>query len=44
MSERITDTGLKIEDLEQGDGAEAVSGNKVTVHYTGWLTDGTKFD
>ncbi len=44
MGERITDTGLKIEDLEQGDGAEAISGNKVTVHYTGWLTDGTKFD
>lgn len=44
MGERITDSGLKIEDLEEGDGAEAVSGNKVTVHYTGWLTDGTKFD
>ena len=27
-----------------GEGDEATRGNKVTVHYTGWLTDGTKFD
>ncbi|MDO8914487.1 MAG: FKBP-type peptidyl-prolyl cis-trans isomerase [Coriobacteriia bacterium] len=27
-----------------GTGAEAVSGKTVSVHYTGWLTDGTKFD
>ena len=44
MSERITDTGLKIEDLAEGSGTAAASGDKVTVHYTGWLTDGTKFD
>ena len=44
MSARITDTGLKIEDLDQGDGAEAVAGMRVTVHYTGWLEDGAKFD
>jgi FKBP-type peptidyl-prolyl cis-trans isomerase FkpA len=44
MSARITDSGLKIEELEEGDGAEAVSGNLVTVHYTGWLTDESKFD
>ncbi len=37
-------TELKIEDLAVGDGAEAVKGNTVLVHYTGWLTDGTKFD
>ena len=35
---------LKIEDLKVGDGAEAVTGKRVTVHYTGWLTNGTKFD
>ena len=44
MSERITDTGLKIEDLAEGSGTPAAAGDKVTVHYTGWLTDGTKFD
>ena len=36
--------GLTIEDLSLGDGAEAVKGKDITVHYTGWLTDGTKFD
>ncbi len=35
---------LQIEDLEAGDGAEAKVGHTVAVHYTGWLTDGTKFD
>ena len=35
---------LKIEDLVVGTGVEAVSGKSVTVHYTGTLTDGTKFD
>ena len=35
---------LKTEDLEVGTGAEAQSGQMVTVHYTGWLTDGQKFD
>jgi FKBP-type peptidyl-prolyl cis-trans isomerase FkpA len=37
-------TELKIEDLKVGDGAEAKTGDTVSVHYTGWLTDGTKFD
>ena len=36
--------GLQIEDLKIGIGAEAVSGQNVSVHYTGWLTNGTKFD
>ena len=35
---------LKIEDLKVGTGAEAKSGQTVKVHYTGWLTDGKKFD
>lgn len=37
-------TELKIEDIEAGSGAEAKAGDTVSVHYTGWLTDGTKFD
>lgn len=35
---------LVIEDLVIGQGDEAVAGKRVTVHYTGWLTDGSKFD
>jgi FKBP-type peptidyl-prolyl cis-trans isomerase len=35
---------LKIEDLVVGTGAEAISGKTVSVHYTGTLVDGTKFD
>jgi len=35
---------LKVEDLKLGEGAEATSGNSVTVHYVGTLTDGKKFD
>lgn len=37
-------TELEITDLQQGTGPEAVAGKHVDVHYTGWLTDGTKFD
>ena len=39
-----TPSGLYYEDLEVGTGTEALGGMDVTVHYTGWLTDGTKFD
>ena len=35
---------LQINVLQPGDGAEAVPGAEVKVHYTGWLMDGTKFD
>ncbi|MEE9356883.1 FKBP-type peptidyl-prolyl cis-trans isomerase [Candidatus Vondammii sp. HM_W22] len=44
MSEKMTDSGLKYEDLAEGEGETAASGQTVVVHYTGWLTDGTKFD
>ncbi len=40
----ITQSGLKYEDLVVGSGPKAKQGDQVTVHYTGWLTDGTKFD
>ena len=39
-----TDSGLEIENMKDGDGAEATAGQQVSVHYTGTLTDGTKFD
>jgi FKBP-type peptidyl-prolyl cis-trans isomerase FkpA len=39
-----TSSGLVIEDVVVGAGAEAGAGQYVAVHYTGWLTDGTKFD
>lgn len=44
MAEKMTGSGLKYEDLTEGDGEVATSGQRVTVHYTGWLTDGSKFD
>ncbi len=37
-------SGLIIEELTTGQGDEAAVGKTVVVHYTGWLTDGTKFD
>ncbi len=39
-----TDSGLKYADLEVGDGPTPEKGQTVSVHYTGWLEDGTKFD
>ena len=35
---------LKIEVLKEGTGEPTKQGDKITVHYTGWLEDGTKFD
>jgi len=39
-----TPSGLLYAVDQPGTGAEAQAGQRVTVHYTGWLTDGTKFD
>ena len=39
-----TTSGLYIQDLPVGMGDEATSGATVTVHYEGWLPNGTKFD
>ncbi len=39
-----TASGLYIQDLTVGTGDEATSGATVTVHYEGWLPNGTKFD
>ncbi len=35
---------LGIEDTKAGTGTEAIAGKRVTVHYVGTLTDGSKFD
>ncbi len=39
-----TESGLQYVDLVKGTGRQADSGNTATVHYTGWLANGTKFD
>jgi FKBP-type peptidyl-prolyl cis-trans isomerase FkpA len=44
MSQTTTASGLVIEEVVVGEGAEACAGQTVSVHYTGWLTNGTKFD
>ncbi|NWA86579.1 FKBP-type peptidyl-prolyl cis-trans isomerase [Pseudomonas sp. D2002] len=44
MAMVTTQSGLQYGDKKEGDGAEAVAGQTVTVHYTGWLPEGRKFD
>ena len=39
-----TSSGLQYLDLVKGSGREAHVGETASVHYTGWLKDGTKFD
>lgn len=44
MKTKFDPTKLAIEDIKIGGGDEAAVGDKVYVHYAGWLSDGTKFD
>lgn len=44
MAKITTPSGLEYEDILVGEGAQPTARRKVTVHYTGTLTDGTKFD
>ena len=44
MSAITTPSGLIYEDTTIGSGATAAAGQQVSVHYTGWLTSGVKFD
>ena len=39
-----TSSGLQYVDIVVGNGRKAELGDTATVHYTGWLRDGTKFD
>ena len=41
MQEELKD--LKIEELAEGTGRQAMKGDTIAAHYTGWLEDGTKF-
>jgi peptidylprolyl isomerase len=41
---KTTASGLKYEVIEEGSGTPPKLGDKVKVHYAGWLTDGTLFD
>jgi FKBP-type peptidyl-prolyl cis-trans isomerase FkpA len=44
MTSVTTPSGLEYEDISVGSGATAKRGTTVSVHYTGWLTSGDKFD
>lgn len=44
MNEITTQSGLKYVDMVEGKGVSPPQGSSVTVHYTGYLADGKKFD
>ncbi|MDR0538684.1 MAG: FKBP-type peptidyl-prolyl cis-trans isomerase [Tannerellaceae bacterium] len=39
-----TESGLQYQVITEGTGEKPAASDKVTVHYTGWLLDGTEFD
>jgi len=41
---QASESGLRWKVLKEGTGRKPNTGETVVVHYTGWLTDGTKFD
>ncbi len=40
----MTTSGIQVEKMKEGTGATPKAGDRVSVHYTGWLQNGTKFD
>ncbi|MDP2196764.1 MAG: FKBP-type peptidyl-prolyl cis-trans isomerase [Rhodocyclaceae bacterium] len=44
MTQTTTSSGLIIEEIVEGSGDTATAGQTVSVHYTGWLANGSKFD
>ena len=44
INNNVMENNLKTTILKPGTGDEAVNGTMVTVNYTGWLVNGTKFD
>ena len=41
---KVTESGMEYEVIKEGTGPSPKRGDSVTVHYSGWLEDGTKFD
>jgi peptidylprolyl isomerase len=44
MERQVTKSGLTFIDIVEGEGPMPENGKEVTVHYTGYFTDGQKFD
>ena len=40
----MSTTGIQVEKIHEGTGATPKAGDRVSVHYTGWLQNGKKFD
>lgn len=44
VQSQTTESGVQYEDTRQGSGDPVKAGDAISVHYTGWLEDGTEFD